>query len=100
VTDGPELFRTKTGHLLMLWSSYRDGLYVQTQARSITGKLRGPWVQGDILVDGDSGHGMLFTAFDGRLMLILHQPFKNARGKLFEVEDAGDTLRIIRQIVD
>jgi hypothetical protein len=36
VTDGPELFRTKDGHLLMLWSSYeknsfgRDG-YVETR---------------------------------------------------------------------
>jgi hypothetical protein len=99
VTDGPELYRTKAGHLLMLWSSYRDGLYVQTLARSLTGKLRGPWVQGDILVDGDSGHGMLFTAFDGRLMLVLHQPFRNARGKLFEVDDAGHTLRIVRQTV-
>ena len=99
VTDGPELFRTKTGNLLMIWSSYRDGLYVQTMARSLTGKLRGPWKQGEVLVGNDSGHGMLFTAFDGRLMLVLHQPFRNARGKLFEMEDAGDTLRVKRQIV-
>ena len=42
---------------------------------------------------------MLFRAFDGRLMLVLHQPFRQARGKLFEMEDAGDTLRIRRQIV-
>ena len=47
VTDGPELFRTKDGHLLMLWSSYEhlgeeDGQshYVQTVARSATGELK------------------------------------------------------------
>jgi hypothetical protein len=99
VTDGPELYRTKTGKLLMIWSSYRDELYVETIAHSITGKLRGPWQQDDVLVGDDSGHGMLFNAFDGRLMLILHQPFRNARGKLFEIEDTGDTLRIKRQLV-
>ena len=38
VTDGPELYRTKTGKLLMIWSSYREGLYVETIAHSITGK--------------------------------------------------------------
>ena len=71
VTDGPELYRTKTGKLLMIWSSYRDGLYVETIAHSITGKLRGPWRQDDVLVGDDSGHGMLFKTFDGRLMLVL-----------------------------
>jgi hypothetical protein len=99
VTDGPCLYRTKSGKLLMLWSSYRDGLYVETLAYSTTAKLRGPWKQGEVLVGNDSGHGMLFESFDGNLMLVLHQPFRQARGKLFEMEDTGDTLRIKRQIV-
>ena len=100
VTDGPCLYKTKTGKLLMLWSSYRDGLYVETLAHSTTSKLRGPWKQDDVLVGNDSGHGMLFDSFDGKLMLVLHQPFRNARGKLFEMEDTGDTLRVKRQIVN
>ncbi len=99
VTDGPELYRTKTGKLLMLWSSYRDGSYMETVARSQSGKLAGPWKQCEPLVGDDSGHGMLFHTFDGRLMLVLHQPFRNARGKLFEMEDTGDTVRIKRQLV-
>ena len=45
VTDGPELFRTRDGHLLMLWSSYDHNRYVQTLARSVTGTLAGPWQQ-------------------------------------------------------
>jgi len=31
--------------------------------------------------------------------LILHQPFRRAKGKLFEMEDTGDTIRIKRQLV-
>ena len=35
----------------------------------------------------------------GKLMLILHQPFNRAKGKLFEMEDTGDSVRVVRQIV-
>lgn len=100
VTDGPELFRTKDGHLLMLWSSYERNLYVQTIARSTTGHLQGPWEQLPPLLHHDSGHGMLFRTFDGKLMLIVHRPFRDARGKLYEVQDDGDHLRILRERTD
>lgn len=105
VTDGPELYRTKDGHLLMLWSSYernrfgRDG-YVETLARSKSGRLRGPWEQLPPLVRNDSGHGMLFHSFDGKLLLVLHQPFLNARAKIYEMADLGDTLRVVRYRAD
>jgi hypothetical protein len=52
------------------------------------------------LVREDSGHGMLFRTFEGRLMMILHRPFENARGKLYEMDLAGDELRVLRQCVD
>lgn len=100
VTDGPEFFRTNTGTLLMLWSSYEGGSYVQTIARSTTGKLAGPWEQLPPLVKQDSGHGMLFRTFEGQLMLVLHRPFKVARGKLYEMKDASDHLEIVRQRID
>lgn len=100
VTDGPQLFRTKEDRLLMLWSSYESGSYVQTVARSKSGELAGPWEQLEPLVKGDSGHGMLFTSFEGRLMMVLHRPFKNARGKLYEMRDAGDRLEVVRQRTD
>lgn len=101
VTDGPQLYRTRSGELLMLWCSYeknqfnRDS-YVQTVARSTSGKLQGPWEQLPPLVRNDSGHGMLFHTFEGQLMLVVHQPFVNARAKLYEVEDRGDHLEITR----
>jgi beta-xylosidase len=100
VTDGPELYRSRDGHLLMLWSSYDTNGYVQAQARSKSGTIKGPWEQLPPLVWQDSGHGMLFHTFEGQLMLVLHRPFRNARGKLYEIEDAGDQLRVIRERTD
>ena len=100
VTDGPELYRTTDGHLLMLWSSYEHGSYVQTIARSTTGALPGPWEQLPPLVKEDSGHGMLFRTFEGQLMMVLHRPFRNARGKLYEMADVGDNLRVNRERTD
>jgi beta-xylosidase len=100
VTDGPELFRTRTGTLLMLWSSYdRDG-YVQSIARSTSGRIEGPWEQLPPLVRADSGHGMLFRRFDGTLMMVLHRPFNNARGKLYVMRDMGDTIAIVREATE
>lgn len=100
VTDGPELYRTKAGTLLMLWSSYGERGYVQALARSKSGSIEGPWEQLGPLVRRDSGHGMLFRAFDGRLMMILHRPFTYALGRLYEMRDAGDRVEVVRQAVE
>jgi len=100
VTDGPELFRTKDGHLLMLWSSFDNQGYLETVARSRSGGLSGPWEQLAPLRRQDSGHGMIFRRFDGQLMLVLHRPNHDARAKLYEIEDQGDHLEVIRERAD
>jgi len=100
VTDGPQLYPSSDGSLLMLWSSYDSKGYVQSVARSPSGKLAGPWEQLEPIVRRDSGHGMLFDTFDGKRMLVVHRPFKNARGKLYEVLDTGGKLEILNQRVD
>ncbi|MEM9963918.1 MAG: glycoside hydrolase family 43 protein [Asticcacaulis sp.] len=100
VTDGPQLRRTQDGSLIMIWSSWGKDGYFQTQARSKTGDLKGPWEQLPMLLGKGSGHGMLFDTFDGQPMLIVHRPFGNARGKLYEVDDTGDRIVITRQRVD
>ncbi|MDF0545292.1 glycoside hydrolase family 43 protein [Sphingobium sp. H39-3-25] len=100
VTDGPELLRTKAGTLLMLWSSYGAKGYVQALARSRSGEIDGPWEQLGPLLARDSGHGMLFHAFDGRLMMVLHRPFTFALGKLYEMRDTGDRGEVIREATE
>jgi beta-xylosidase len=100
VTDGPQLYRMKSGALVTLWSSYDDKGYVESQAVSRSGKITGPWQQRPPLLHQDSGHGMIFDAFDGTKLLIVHRPFRNARGKIYEVRDAGDRFEIVRQRVD
>jgi beta-xylosidase len=99
VTDAPWLYRTRTGKLLMIWSSFGDGGYTVGIAESTSGKLAGPWVhQEEPLFDEGGGHGMLFHRFDGQLMMVLHQPNDGGRerARLFEIEDTGDSLRIRR----
>lgn len=74
VTDGPYLLRSQ-GQLLMLWSSFGKDGYALGIARSASGTLHGPWTQQAAPLYGkDGGHGMIFRAFDGRLMLSLHTP--------------------------
>lgn len=97
VTDGPYLYRSKSGKLFMIWSSFGTGGYTVGIAISASGKVRGPWTQQaePLFADG-GGHGMIFKRFDGQLMLVLHQPNDGGRerARLFELEDTGDTLHI------
>ena len=80
VTDGPFLWRTKSGDLLMLWSSFHKGDYATGVAKSKSGKIDGPWVlEEEPLGVKDAGHSMIFRTFDGKLMLSLHQPNKANR---------------------
>jgi hypothetical protein len=95
VTDGPELFRTKTGKLGMLWSSWGAGRYLQGVAYSESGTIEGPWIQEEKpLVGGNSGHGMMFTTFEGKRLLVIHHAEENGPRKpqLYEIDDSGDKL--------
>lgn len=97
VSDGAFLYRTKSGRLLMLWSSWQENKqYCETVAYSLSGRLIGPWRQMEPLLTDNSGHGMIFHAFDGRLMLVVHHPTMSpdSRATLYELEDTGDTLRV------
>jgi hypothetical protein len=100
VTDGPFLYRSKTGELFMLWSSARKG-YLQVASRSVSGKLRGPWVDHTVIYANDSGHGMVFRTFEGTLAIALHSPNHpgpQKRLRIYELEDLGHALRVGRQI--
>lgn len=98
VTDGPWLFRTQTGRLGMIWTSWVYDVYTQGVAYSESGKLAGPWVhETEPITPPNFGHGMLFRSFEGKLLMSVHS-HKNINGRyhrvphLFEMDDSGDKL--------
>lgn len=96
ITDGPYLYLSKSGKLMMIWSSFSPGGYTVGLGISESGKLAGPWKQDDKpIFDKDGGHGMLFKTFDGKLMMALHTPNnRNAQPHFYFIEDTGTTLKI------
>lgn len=95
VTDGPQLFRTKTGKLGMLWASWGAKRYLECVAYSQSGNIDGPWIQEEKpFIDDNTGHGMLFRTFDGKLLLSIHHAEGDGPRKpqLWEVDDSGDKL--------
>lgn len=96
VTDGPFLYKKSDGRLMMIWSTCGDG-YLQCVATSDNGRINGNWSHLPTLFDKDGGHGMIFTALDGRLMLTLHRPNgqPNERPAFFEIRETEDSIEIV-----
>lgn len=105
VTDGPWLYRTSNGRLIMLWSNFTDNGYVVGIAYSSNGKIDGKWRQQPIPMyesgkngnTEDGGHGMLFTDKNGQLTLSIHSPNGSREdcpttAVFAAVKDTGDTL--------
>jgi hypothetical protein len=105
VTDGPWLFRTESGRLGCLWTSWRGGEYTMGVAYSKSGTLDGPWVQEEKpITPPNYGHGMLFHDWRGRLMLVQHSHEERngryiRRPHFFLMDDEGDRLRPIANFV-
>lgn len=101
VTDGPFLYRTSGGTLLLLWSSFdKSNAYVEAVASSDSGEITGKWTQSEKpLYSGDGGHGMLFRTAAGQLTLVLHSPNSSPleRAGLFELSDTGSAVEIQKQ---
>lgn len=74
VTDGPFMYRTSEGKLLMVWSTVDKGTYLQCIAESDNGSVTGKWSHLAPLFTDNGGHGMLFRSLDGDLKLTLHCP--------------------------
>ncbi len=97
VTDGPFLHRLAAGRLLMLWSSFGAGSYTMGLARSLSGRVEGPWEQvAEPLWAADGGHGMLFRTFDGRLWMTFHTPNRtpDERARFVEVCETADGIAV------
>nr|WP_295922011.1 glycoside hydrolase family 43 protein [uncultured Dyadobacter sp.] len=104
VTDGPWLFRTQTGKLGMLWTSWIYDVYTQGVAYSQTGTLDGPWIQeAEPITPPNFGHGMLFRTFEGKLLMAVHS-HKSINGRtvripfLFEMDDSGDHIKLGKRL--
>lgn len=103
ITDGPFLYRSRTGKLLMLWSNGSPEGYCVALAAAK--KVTGPWRQQrarlytkDKRHVYDGGHGMLFTDLNGQLTLCIHAPNDGAvapeQVQFYPVRDLGYTLAI------
>ncbi len=81
ITDGPWLYTTRSGELLMIWSNFDDAGYSVGIVRSSNGKIDGNWSHLDyqlftkkVSMNYDGGHGMIFRDNDGQLYLSIHSP--------------------------
>lgn len=104
VTDGPYLFRTGTGRLGMIWTSWIEDVYTQGVVYSESGTLSGPWVhEKDPITPPNFGHGMLFRTFEGQWLMSVHS-HKDINGHfhrvphLFEVDFSGDRLVVGKMV--
>lgn len=106
VTDGPWLFRTGTGRLGMIWTSWVFGDYTMGVAYSESGTLDGPWIQVEQPVTPPNyGHGMIFRDFQGRDILSAHSHSEVngryvRRPNFWVVDLSGDELKIVKKLED
>ena len=97
VTDGPFMYRTKDGCLVMIWSSFYKGQYCEALSYSHNNSVFGEWVHDDrLLFAKDGGHGMLFRSYEDELMFIQHSPNDSPyeRPFIFKVTEKDNSLFI------
>ena len=107
ITDGPCLYRTENGRLIMLWSNIsKSGGYAVGMAVSDNGEIDGNWIhypeafyEKGSSFEYDGGHPMIFRTLDGELMLSIHSPNGETNGvhetvRFLPLEDTGDMLVI------
>lgn len=97
VTDGPFMYTTKEGNLLMIWSTFTPSGYVQAVSYSDNGRIDGKWIHPKPLFDKDGGHGMIFDDLNGQKYLILHSPNENPleRPVLIKIKEENGTLVLV-----
>ena len=96
ITDGPFMYRTKNGELLMLWSTFIKHKYAECLVKFADGELGMDFEHLPPLIDDDGGHGMLFKDKDGQLWLTFHTPNQTGfeRPHFVPVTDIGDKIVI------
>ena len=95
VTDGPFMYRSHTGELFMIWSSFIHRKYAELAVKFKHQTLGLEFEHMKPLLDSDGGHGMIFS--DGKhTYFTYHTPNKSLmeRPKICLVEDRGDSIHI------
>lgn len=96
VTDGPFMYRSKTGELFMFWSTFIKKQYAECLVKFNDGELNMNFTHLDPLIDNDGGHGMVFKD-DKSLYLTFHSPNRSLdeRPKFFKLKDNGNSFELI-----
>jgi hypothetical protein len=89
----PEVTSLPGGGLVMLWTTQKQGAYVEMQAVSRTGNLNGPWEQEQALLSGDRGSAMSFETFGGKRVLLARDGLSGSGAGHLELYDAGLTAK-------
>ncbi len=94
ITDGPFMYRTECGKLLMIWSTFTPSGYVQAVAHSDNDEIDGIWIHDEPLFERNGGHGMIFDDFNGNKHLVLHSPNEHPheRPVLFALKEENGKL--------
>jgi hypothetical protein len=100
ITDGPFLYKSKNGKLIMIWSSFGTNGYAIGQAISENGRIAGPWTQAALIFKENGGHGMIFKTFDDQLVLLFHQPniSPQERAQMYLIEEENDRLVLVSKL--
>ncbi|WP_160720496.1 glycoside hydrolase family 43 protein [Bacillus sp. USDA818B3_A] len=96
--DGPCMYRTESGKLLMLWSSWGAKGYAVGVAISDNGEIDGKWHHLETpLYSENGGHGMLFQTKAKDWMYALHYPndLYKERPQFKRIKEVNDGLLLV-----
>lgn len=94
VTDGPFMFRSHSGRLFMIWSTFIKGSYAECIVSFDSGSIKKDFRHLAPITAEDGGHGMLFEDYSKRLFFTYHSPNNSGceRVRLAEAADTGETI--------
>ena len=95
VTDGPFMYRSKSGDLFMLWSTFINHKYSQCLVRFENQEIGTQFNHLEPVLKNDGGHGMVF-AFGDKKVLTFHSPNETGKERpvFKELIDNGNSLSI------
>ena len=95
VTDGPFMYRSGSGELLMIWSSFIKNQYAEMLVRFENGEIGTKFTHLPPIIDNDGGHGMVFES-EGKLKFTFHTPNQSGyeHPVFIEIMDNGNSLSV------